>query len=231
MTPTKEELAAFADGQIEGERQEEIAALVAGDPALAAEVARHHALRQKLAAHYAPILEQDLPEAMLAPLKAGEPGVVDMAMARQERAMKRKAPRWGWIAGPLAAAAALAIVFLPGGKDLPDGYAQGQLASALDTQLVSDGAADGTRVLLSFEDEAGRYCRAFSAGDTGGIACRDSTGWKLEADGDAGEAQATQYRQAGSDADLMARAQDMASGPALDSEGERAARERGWLAR
>ena len=43
-----------------------------------------------------------------------------------------------------------------------------------------------------------------------------------------GEGQSTEFRQAGSEGDLLAAAQDMAVGGALDAAGEAAARDNGW---
>ncbi len=63
----------------------------------------------------------------------------------------------------------------------------------------------------------------------GGIACRDDEGWKLEAVGNDSEGASTDYRMAGAgDSEILALAQEMAAGPALDAEGEKAARAQGW---
>ena len=43
-----------------------------------------------------------------------------------------------------------------------------------------------------------------------------------------GEGQSTEFRQAGSEGDLLAAAQDMAAGGALDAAEEAAARDSGW---
>jgi AraC-like DNA-binding protein len=49
MTISREELAAFADGELDTGREAEIAAAVAADPALAAQVEAHRALKARLA--------------------------------------------------------------------------------------------------------------------------------------------------------------------------------------
>ena len=88
---------------------------------------------------------------------------------------------------------------------------------------------DDVRVLLSFRDDAGAYCRAFSGDEQSGIACRDAEGWRLRAAGEGAAAQQGDYRMAGGDAaGILAQAQDMAAGPALTAEEEGAAREQGW---
>ncbi|MEL7720532.1 hypothetical protein AAG598_10850 [Citromicrobium bathyomarinum] len=100
----------------------------------------------------------------------------------------------------------------------------------LDERLVaSQSQTVETRVLLSFRGEEGRYCRAFSGSAGSGIACRDDEGWKLEAVGNDSEGASTDYRMAGAgDSEILALAQEMAAGPALDAEGEKAARAQGW---
>jgi hypothetical protein len=229
MSVTPEDLTAFADGELEEPRRSEVAAAVAADPALVAEVERHRALKGKLSAHFAPILDEPVPESLTALLGGGRPKVADLTAARQRKAA-RGIPRWGWVVAPALAASLALAVFLPRGGSLPEGYAGPQLARALDQQLVASQASDApTRVLLSFRNDGGQYCRAFSGTAQSGIACKDATGWQLEASGPGGGAQQGDYRMAGSSsAEIMARAQEMASGPALSAEEEQAARARGW---
>ena len=43
----------------------------------------------------------------------------------------------------------------------------------VDTQLGSDGARQGVRMLASFRAQDGALCRVFTATTTSGIACRD----------------------------------------------------------
>ncbi|MGE5953144.1 MAG: anti-sigma factor family protein [Qipengyuania vulgaris] len=231
MSVTREELAAFADGQLDAAREAEVAALVATDSALAEEVERHRSLKAMLAGHYAPIAEEPVPgrfAEMLAPKQKAE--VVSFAAAKERHEERRRIPRWGWVAGSALAASLAIAVFLPRGADEVSPYADAQLAAVLDDTLVAEQSGDvGTRVLLSFQDDSGRYCRAFSGGEGGGIACREDAGWKLEAVGKGSEAAATDYRMAGADdGDILARAQEMASGGALDAAGEARAREAGW---
>ena len=229
MTVTPEELAAFADGELGEPRRSQVEAEVAQDEALAAQVERHRALKARLGAHFAPILTQPVPERLTAPLGGAETMVADLTAARQQRQAWRGIPRWGWIAGPALAASLALVVFLPG-SGTPEGYAEAQLAAVLDERLVAEQApGEDLRILLSFRDEAGAYCRAFAGAEQSGIACRDGQGWQLRFDGEGTGAQGTDYRMAGADAsEVMTRAQEMADGPALDSRQEAAARERGW---
>lgn len=233
MTVTREELAAWADGELDAARAAEVAAAVAADPALAREVASHRALKGLLSAHYAPIADEPVPGRFAAPLRvkpADEPeaaAVTDLAAARTARS-SRRIPRWGWIVGPaLAASLALLLIATPKASG---NYADAQLASALDTRLTADPAQAGEpRVLLSFARQDGELCRAWAAPAGSGIACRDAKGWRIERKGPGIDTAASDYRQAGSPLEeLMGAAQDMASDGALDPEQEAAARQRGW---
>lgn len=224
--PTPEQIAAFADGQLEGAELERIAAAIAADPALEKQVAAHRALAQRLGAHFAPIAAEPVPNHLAALLKAPQDNVASLADARARR---KGPPRWTWLAGPaLAASLVLALTLRPASDA---GYADAQLASALDSQLVAGQQADApVRVLLSFRDAGGAYCRAFERAASAAIACRDAQGWQLRSHSAAssGGAPAGEYRQAGSAGDVLAAAQAMAAGPALTAEEELAARRNGW---
>ena len=230
MSITREEIAAFADGELSGEREAEIAAAMKADIRLAEQVDRHRALKTMLASHYAPIVDQPVPGRLAGLLaEPPRPEVVDMAAAREKREARRL-PRWGWIAGPALAASLAFALLLPNASDNPTAYADAQLAAVLEDRLVAtQSPAEETRILLSFRSKEGRYCRAFSGTAGGGIACRDEEGWRLEALGGSSEGASTDYRMAGAeDRKILALAQEMASGTALDAEGETAARTRGW---
>ncbi len=231
MTITPEDIAAFADGELSGERETQVAAAVKADSELAQQVERHKALKATLAGHYAPVLDQPVPDRLAARLaERHQADVVDFAAAREKRESRRRLPHWGWMAGPALAASLALAVFPPGqGVEAP-AYADTQLAAVLDDRLVAgQSRAEETRVLLSFRSEEGLYCRAFSGSAGGGIACHDDEGWKLEAVSKGSEGASTDYRMAGAgDAEILALAQDMAAGPALDAETEKAAREQGW---
>jgi hypothetical protein len=229
MTISQEDIAAYVDGELSSEREAEVAAAVAADPELQRQVDAHRALRARLSGHFAPIAEEAVPEALAALLTPKPAEVVDFTAAREKRQARRTLPRWSWIAGPAIAATLALAVFLPRGGG-PEGYVDAQLAGVLDSQLVAEQqpGAD-TRILLSFRDGDGDFCRAFSGSEGSGIACRDATGWKLEALGEGSEGAATDYRMAGaSEGDILERAQQMADGPALDATAEEEARASGW---
>lgn len=234
MTLSREELAAFADGELTGARAQAVEVAIAADPELMRDLERHRALRAQLRAHFDPIAEGPVPESLAAPLRgAADPpagNVVSFAEARERTTEKRRLPRWSWVAGAALAASLALVVLVPRSGDDSGGYADPQLAAVLDQRLVAQQSpGDATRVLLSFRDRGGAYCRAFSSSEGGGVACRDGSGWKLEALGEGTQGAAGEYRMAGAgDTEILARAQAMAVGSALDSKQEAAARARGW---
>lgn len=239
MSITPEMLAAYADGQLGPDDAALVEAAIADDPALAREIEAHKALREQLGAHFAPILNMPVPDRLRRPLEAPAQ-VTDLADARRarEERMAARAPLPRWAAGgAVAASLAIGLVLgsqLSGGGMVADDdgrvVASGTLDRALTTQLASAQASDApVRILLSFRSGDGRYCRGFEAGPTSGIACRTDGNWDLVRTQSSGPARGSQYRQAGSaSADIMAAAQEMAAGGALDADAEQAARDKGW---
>lgn len=235
MNVSCEEVAAFADGELEPARAAAVAAAVKADPALAREVAAHRALKGLLGAHYAPIALEPVPDRFADLLTGGltdeaaAPAVIDFEAARAARA-SRRIPRWSWVAGPaLAASLALLLVGMP--KPGTDGnYADAGLASSLDTRLTTDAVTAGEpKILLSFARKDGELCRAYAGLSASGIACRDAKGWRIERKGPGIDSTAGDYRQAGNPlGELMGAAQEMAGESALDAQAEAAARLRGW---
>jgi hypothetical protein len=236
MSVTEEMLAAYADGELDAAEAVRVEAAIAADPALAHKVEAHRALRARLAAHYAPLAEQPVPSHLAALLTgandtatAEEPQVVSLAAERRRRGLAPAIRRWAPLAGPALAASLILALWQPWQSPTPAGYAGSELAAVLDTQLVApQGSVAPTRILISFERKGGDLCRAYRSGETGGIACRDEAGWKIERQFALGDVPATQFRQAGSEADLLAAAQEMAEGGALDAAAEEAARKQGW---
>jgi hypothetical protein len=242
VTITPEEIAAYADGELTGERKAAVEAAMLADPEIMRSIESHKSLKSMLSAHYAPVAAEPVPDRLAAMLAKPE-AVVDLAAKRTQRAAasSRHFPRWGWIAGPALAASLVLAVSWSAPDGAGDGYAGGDyagalLAGVLDTALAGQQPASAdTRILLSFRNGAGEYCRAFNGSAASGIACRDEQGWKLEhsGKGQAGAEEAgreSDYRMAGSDdGAVLAMAQDMAAGPALDAEGEARAREQGWI--
>lgn len=234
MTISPEQLAAFADGELDAETARNVEAELAGSPELQADLAAHFALRARLSAHFAPIAEQPVPD-RLRDAVVGDgraPTVIDFASEARKRRSAILPARWGRIAGPALAASLVIALVGYGLRSSNDTYAQGDLARVLDEQLAANQKPDAPiRVLLSFQDGQGQYCRGFTSKARSGLACHDDRGWRvLKTFGVTGSG-STEYRQAGSpDMAVMAAMQNMAVGAALDAaEEEQAARQR-WQA-
>lgn len=238
MSLPPERLAAYADGQLSPEEAREVEQAIGQDPALARAVEAHRGLRDRLGAHFAPVLSDPVPDRLTALLRPAEQKgaeVIDFAVAAAARREPRPAVtrRWTRYAGPaLAATLVLGVVGLGlGWGSLRGGdYARGDVASALDSQLVASQPTDAkVRVLLSFRDRTGAVCRAFATTGEASIACRHGSGWRMTKRFGAGVGATGEYRQAGSsDAAVMRAAQDMARNGALDSEAEAEAQRQGW---
>lgn len=232
MSFDPETIVAFVDGELDDLTARRIARAAAGDAALAAEIARYRALRATLTAHYAPVVEEAVPDRLRALLEGN--AAVDTSIAeRRDRKRARFAPiHWGAIAASLVLGLTLGFKpWLPA-ADVTGAngrlVASGALAEALDTQLASNQPDDAaTRIGLSFRDRTGRICRSFAGADLAGIGCRDGGRWTLERTlaGEQGHA----YRQASSGV-LAADAAAMMAGEAFDAAAERAAQASGWAA-
>lgn len=230
MTPTRKQLAAWADEEITGALAEEIAAAVEMGPNMQREVEIHRQLKSKLGSHFAPLLDEPVPD-RLSDLLRSEATVLSLDAARAHREDKRRPMRWVWIAGPALAASLALAVFMPrGAQNVSADYAGPQVAQLLDNQLAAEqNGQTEARVLLSFRNESEEFCRAFTAEQASGIACRDEQGWRFAIQGEAGVRVNSEYRPAGADmAAIMEEAQLMAVGPALDAAEEASAREAGW---
>lgn len=226
-------VAAFVDGELDGPTARRIERAAESDPALAAEIARYRALRGTLAAHYAPIAEEPVPERLRALLAVD--GTIDTSLAARREAKRPRfaAIHWGAIAASLALGLAIGLKPWMPAADVASGrgglVASGALAQALDSQLASNQPQNAeVRIGLSFRDREGRYCRSFDSGALAGIGCREDGRWQLErtARSDAGGA----YRQASSGELAAAAAAMMAPDGPLDAAAERAARDAGWRA-
>ncbi|MCT2558674.1 anti-sigma factor [Tsuneonella sp. YG55] len=237
MTRDADTVRAFVDGELDDLTAARIAREAQGDPELASAIAAERRLRDTLGTHFNRVLAEPVPERLSAPVEAARK-VVSLDEARQRRfGFNARTLRW---AGPAMAAALVLAVAIPalqrgGQTESRDSltFAANDLAQALDTQLVADQRQGSeTRVLLSFADQDGTLCRGFARADLSGIACREDGGWHLRVQRDGVDLSANDYRQAGSvDSAILAAAQDMAAGPALDAAGERAARASGWKRR
>ena len=236
MTRDRDTVRAFVDGELDELAAARIAREAADDADLAAQIEAERRLRLTLGEHFAPILDEPVPARLTAPIEEARKVVSLEAVRARRFGFNARTLRW---AGPAMAAALVLALLIPGfggGQiETRDGltFAANDLAQALDSQLVAEQRPGSeTRILLSFADEAGTVCRGFARADMSGIACREDGGWHLRVQRDGVDVSANDYRQASSiDNAILAAAQDMAAGPALDAEQEAAAKARGWRAR
>lgn len=224
-------LMAFADGELDEISRARVERAIAADPELAARLEVQRRLRARLAAHYAPVIEEDVPAQLRAML---ESDVVDIGAARARRAR----PPWQQLTA-LAATLVLGL-FLGRMLWLPDSgpvaiandtmVAQGALARALDTQLASAQASGAaTRIGVSFAAADGRLCRTFDSATLAGLACRGDAGWQLMMTAPGAGPAAGELRQAASgDPHVLAAAQELMAGAPFDAAAERRARDSGW---
>jgi hypothetical protein len=249
MTPTISDriLMAYDDGELDAEQRAGVERSAAVDPALAARLERHRALRTRVAAAYAGVLEEPVPTALAALARGQDPEaakVVDLAAVRAARRGRGGA---GWRTGGAMAACLAAGLALGAGwmalQATPsiavrhgNLIAQGALARALSTQLASTQTADQpVRIGVSFRSKGGEFCRTFrieGADAVAGLACRKPAAWSVEiamAAAPAGER--TGFRTAASaiPPPIMTTVDSLSSGAALDAQGEARARARGWL--
>ena len=235
MSHDRDTVRAYVDGELDEISAARMTRAAEADPKLAELIASETRLRDALAAHFAPILDEPTPRRLTAPIDAVR-AVVSLEDVRTRRfGFNSRTLRW---AAP-AMAAALVLAILLQGREGPTEihggltFAANDLAQALDDQLISE-QPDGsdTRLMLSFADNEGTICRGFARADLSGIACKETGGWRLRLQRDGIDVAAGDYRQANSiDGAIMAAAQEMASGPAFDADEERAAKARGWRSR
>jgi hypothetical protein len=235
MTFSDEVLMAYTRGQLEEPLRHEVERAMRADPALAARVARHRAIRAHAYQTYGAVLdEQPMPPRI--PGVTGKVVQLDAVRAARQQAQQPAPakPRWSWRQWAVLAAAlsigALEGVFayslMQGESGLaavePKGgalVAQGTLAQALGRQL--SGSEGKVLIGESFLSKEGTYCRSFVMGGAGGLACRGGERWHIavmaETSPTGGLPPVVR--------DLIARRID---GAPLDEAGERTALAQGW---
>ena len=233
MSFDPEIVAAFVDGELDDLTAHRIEREAECDSALAAEIARHRALKVQLSAHYAPVAEEVVPERLRSLLTAQAQVDTSLADRRDAKRARFSAIHWGAIAASLVLGLTIGLrPWIPAANVAADNgtlIAAGSLAHALETQLASNQASDtAVRIGVSFEDKTGRYCRIFETSTLDGIGCREGGRWQLERTLRGRES--GDYRQASS-GELAATAAAMMRRDALDADGERTARDAGWVNR
>ena len=226
-------LMAFADGELDEVGRARVERALAGDPALRDRLDQQRQLRARLAAHYGPVAEEEIPERFRAML---ETNIVPFPAAQP----RTRRPLWQsltalaatLVLGLLLGRTLLAPAPVPGAFAVADGrlVARGSLAEALDSQLASAQPHDtATRIGVTFANRDGRPCRTFDSEATAGIACRSGADWQMMMTAAGSGRQHSDYRQAGSENLLVQQvAQEMMAGEPFDDAAERRARDSGW---
>ena len=107
-------------------------------------------------------------------------------------------------------------------------YAASALGHQLDTQLASAPVGD-IRIGMTFRDQGGAICRTFMTPASTGLACRESSKWRVRGMFGTPEGQSGDYRMAGGmDPGLAGLVDTSMKGEPFDAAQERAAREHEW---
>jgi len=235
MADIEEELLmAHVDGELDPLTAGRVAEALAQDAELRAVAEAQRRLRDRLAEHYNPVADEEIPERLRAML---ETNVIALPTARPGR---RLSLGWG-AGGAMAASFAVGLIAAqmipertgPTGVTGDRLVAAGPLAQALDTQLVSEQSKSvATRIGVSFAANDGRLCRTFENQVMAGLACREGEGWHILAHAAARPELGGEYRQAASRADVVMRiSQELMKGEPFDAQAERQARDTGWVSR
>jgi anti-sigma factor ChrR (cupin superfamily) len=250
MTVSDETLMAYADGEVDAATRTIVEAAMRDDPEIRRRIAQHRALREAVRGAFSEVLDEPVPQRLIAAAHGAPAGnVVDLAGARDAAASK--APRRGLRSWQPAAMAAslllgLALGYLGwrGSNTLVRISSNGELlagaglAEALSGQLSADHSPGLVATTsLSFRAKTGDYCRTFSLHGTdanSGLACREGGSWKIKvlAQSPQTSANSAAFRPAASADSPAVRAAVEASidGEPLDHAGEIAARQGNWSA-
>jgi anti-sigma factor RsiW len=235
-------LMAYADGELTPADAARVEAVIANDPAAAQAVAAHRALRARVGAAFAGVLEEPVPAALRDAARSSPSGTTSIGALHRARAVRTRwsSREWLAMAASVVFGAALSLLFLlprqggPGRLDVVDNHlvARGVLARALDRQLSADSIGP-VQLGLSFRAGDGRYCRAFTlraARPVAGLACRSGDAWQVStlAQGTAGRTGAMRQASSAWPAAVLADIDARIQGESLDASAERAARARGW---
>jgi hypothetical protein len=245
-----ETLMVYADGEADAATRAQVEAAMREDPEIGRRVARHRALHEAMRSAGASVLDEPVPERLIAAARGRAPAgtVVDLSGARE--AAVRQAPGISRAWQPAAMAASLLVGLALGYlgwhgsaaliQANSDGglMASAALAEALSTQLSDDRSpAQVATAGLSFRAKTGGYCRTFAltgADVSSGLACKEANGWSIKVLAKSASAGSpAQFRTAGSELSPAIRAaiEGSIEGEPLDHAGEVAARQAGWAAK
>ena len=240
MTLSDETLMAYVDGELDATTRAEVEAAMLRNPELAQRVARQKALRGRVRLAFQRVLDEPVPERLLAAARADrrDNNVVPL---------RRKPQRsWSWREwSAMAASLVLGIIGSQIAMHFSDSTtmlasrggtvtAQGVLSRALSGQLAADQTAKApVQIGVSFRSRAGDYCRTFSLRDSSelaGMACRQGEDWRVQVLARGETVTNGAYRQAGSALPkaVWQAVEETISGDPLDAQGEAEAKGKGW---
>lgn len=246
MKWTDDTLMAFADGELDAAQRADIERALAADAALRERVTALTTQRERVAAAFAPVLDEPVPDRLAGLLRpsSAPPTAVPVVNLGERRAARERSARlpswaqWGGLAASVLMGVLLGMQFKPSGADpsieLRDGQllAGGAVEQALVSQLASQPVVGApVAVQLSFVDKGGSYCRTFSTAAIAGLACKQGERWTVQSLAAAAEAApASAVRQAASTLPpaVLSAVDQRIAGDALDPARERQARDEGW---
>jgi hypothetical protein len=250
MTFSDDILMAYADGELDLRTRAQVEDAMAADPEIARRVAAHQALRNTLRSGFDKVLDEPVPDHLIAAARATSRARSENRVVvplRPRRARTLALPSWAWPRwGAIAASFVLGALVWHFGTDWyssrplieRDGQllAAGALDKALSNQLASAQPAQApVQIGVSFRSKGGNYCRTFQVREhtnLAGLACRDQDKWRLEAlaQGEASPGAHPDFRPAGSALPpSIAQAVDQAiDGEPLDAEAEARAKTNQW---
>lgn len=239
MNWTDDELMAYADGELGADRRAAIDDELTTDAVLQSRVASLKAQRERVAAAYAGVLAEPVPDRLRALIETKPAAaVVDLAAQRSRRMALPSWAQWGGMAASVVVGVLLGThvgrqadadqpILVQGGQAV----AAGPVAKALDDQLSSDpvGAA-GVAVPLSFVGKDGNYCRAFTIAKIAGLACNERGIWTVQQLASAERTNDGAMRQASTalPSALLEAAEQRMVGQTLSATQEREAQGRSW---
>lgn len=243
MNWSDETLMLFVDGELDAAQGAQVEDALLVDAVLRQRVTALKSQRTRLAAAFATALVEPVPARLAgllqAPPVAAAP-VIDLAERRAERARRRHWPSWAQWGGMVASVLVGVLLGTQLERNAADpaiSLAQGRLLAggvierALSEQLASEPVAGApVAVQLSFVDRSGDYCRTFSTAAMAGLACREGERWAVRNLAAVEAKPQGSVRQAASTLPraVLDAVDQRIKGTALDSAGERTARERGW---
>lgn len=241
MRLSDEVLMAYADGELDGELRAEVRHAIETDPDIARRVAQHAAARRSIRDAFAAVLDEPVPERLIAATRGASatvrPSPVRL-VPRPRRLQLPSWPQWAAMAASLLLGAGLWQLIGRGEGPLFTERAgtlaaTGALARALSGQLAANQSAQApVQIGISFRSRNGSYCRTFTvrSDSYAGMACRDVAGWQVQMLGRAPRVEASGYRQAASGLPpwLAQQVDSSIAGEPLDAPGEAQARARDW---